>query len=133
MSPETNYVTRPPNKAFHMGSPRPPPRPLVSTVTHISQRVNSGLRLQSKVKTAMHCELNLSPSCNFLEMLASSVATRLMFTDNMTIGLLLPSGEHLYCGLWRHVSRDHPGPAVCFHLHLLWGHFERHAHFHPVQ
>lgn len=66
-------------------------------------------------------------------MLASSVETRLMFTDNMTIGLLPPSGEHLYCGLRRHVSRDHPGPAVRFRLHLLWDHSEWHAHLHPVQ
>lgn len=47
--------------------------------------------------------------------------------------VLSPPGQHLHCGLWRRLSRDHPGPCFCFHLHRLWDHPEWPAHIHPLQ
>ena len=53
----------------------------------------------------------------------------------LTIPFYFPplTGEHLHCGLWRHVPRDSPGPAFCLPLHRFRDHPQRDAHFHPLQ
>lgn len=43
------------------------------------------------------------------------------------------AGEHLHCGLWRHVPRDPPGEAFCLPLHCFWDHSQWDAHFYPLQ
>ena len=53
----------------------------------------------------------------------------------LTIPFYFPSltGEHLHCGLWRHVPRDPPGQALRFPLHCFWNHSQWNAHIHPLQ
>ena len=53
----------------------------------------------------------------------------------LTIPFYFPSltGEHLHCGLWRHVPRDPPGQAFCLPLHCFWNHPQWNAHIHPLQ
>lgn len=45
----------------------------------------------------------------------------------------LPIGQHLHCGIRRHVSRNSPWPPVCVPVHCFWDNPKRHAHLHPLQ